>query len=245
MPGGPVAAFSNRTRYRSDAPFARQRDNGDCCALHRQPGRMSWECRFGFRPRDLHHSSTSCGPGSRFQSHQTRSFQPLGSAAFGCLAFRLDLAWLPPVSRRALPRRVQIALKPAAKVLGMHWIFVRGKGRKHVIADSALKRIQVDARSRRLNADQHHLGFALRTGGALKRSRRNGGRQGLGLGHGASLHKRREHNTLGHRYCPGRGPAMEQSIRRRELSREFDSGPLAPIALQEEYTAAGDTPPKA
>jgi hypothetical protein len=26
MSGGPVAAFSNRTRYRSDAPFARQRD---------------------------------------------------------------------------------------------------------------------------------------------------------------------------------------------------------------------------
>jgi hypothetical protein len=91
---------------------------------------------------------------------------------------------------RTLPRRVQIALKPAAKVLGMHRIFVRGKGRKHVIADSALKRMQVDARSRRLNADQHHLGFALRTGGALKRSRWNGGRQALGLGHGASLHKK-------------------------------------------------------
>jgi hypothetical protein len=27
--------FSNRTRYRSDAPFARQRDNGDCRALRR------------------------------------------------------------------------------------------------------------------------------------------------------------------------------------------------------------------
>jgi hypothetical protein len=110
----------------------------------------------------------------------------------------------------ALPRRVQIALKPAAKVLGMHRIFVRGKGRKHVIADSALKRMQVDARSRRLNADQHHLGFALRTGGALKRSRWNGGRQALGLGHGASLHKKAgAQHSLGHRYCPGRGPAME------------------------------------
>ena len=111
----------------------------------------------------------------------------------------------------------------------MHRIFVCGKGRKHVIADSALKRIQVDARSRRLNADQHHLGFALRTGGALKWSRRNGGRQGLGLGHGASLHKRREHNTLGHRYCPGRGPAMEQ-VYAAGNSAASQFGPLAPIA---------------
>src|SRR4249920_3723790 len=108
---------------------------------------MSWECRFGFRPRDLHHSSTSCGPGSRFQSHQTRSFQPLGSAAFGCLAFRLDLAWLPPVSRRALLRRVQTALKPASKTLGLHGVFIRGTGLKWAMADSAFKRVQVDARA--------------------------------------------------------------------------------------------------
>src|ERR1700692_4327946 len=58
---------------------------------------MSWERRFGFRPRDLRHSPTFCGLGSRFQSHQTRSFQPLGSAGAGRLAFRLDLACFPPV----------------------------------------------------------------------------------------------------------------------------------------------------
>jgi hypothetical protein len=87
--------FSNRTRYRSDVPFARQRDNDDCRALRRLLSRMSRECRLGFRPRDLPHSPTSCGLGSRFQSHQTRSFQPLGCSGSGCLAFRLD-AWLSP-----------------------------------------------------------------------------------------------------------------------------------------------------
>lgn len=115
----------------------------------------------------------------------------------------------------------------------MHRIFVRGKGRQQVIADGALKRMQVDARSRRLNADQHHLGFALRAGGALKRSRWNGARRALGFGHGASLTKRRERNTLSRRYCPGRGPAMQQVYARRELSRESIRA-LAPIARQEE-----------
>src|SRR5207245_482754 len=145
---------------------------------------MSWECRFGFRPRDLHHSSTSCGPGSRFQSHQTRSFQPLGSAAFGCLAFRLDLAWFPPVSRRALPRRVQIALKPASKRLGLHGVFIRSKGLKELIADSAFKRMQVDVQGAcRLDADEHHLGLAPRTGWAPNCSERKDGRYALRLGH--------------------------------------------------------------
>jgi hypothetical protein len=121
---------------------------------------------------------------------------------------------------RALPRRVQIALKPAAKVLGMHRIFVGGKGRKHVIADSALKRMQVHARSRRLNAEQHHPGFALRTGGALKRSRWNVGRQALGLGHGASLHKKAGAQHSRSPVLPGARSGDGASIRRRELSSE-------------------------
>jgi hypothetical protein len=65
----------------------------------------------------------------------------------------------------------------------MHRIFVHGKDRKHMIADSAFKRVQVDARAYWFNADQHHLGFAPRTGGTLKWSQR----QDLGLGHVASL----------------------------------------------------------
>jgi hypothetical protein len=52
----------------------------------------------------------------------------------------------PPVhSRRALLRRVQTALKPASKTLGLHWVFIRGTGLKYVIADSAFKRMQIDA----------------------------------------------------------------------------------------------------
>jgi hypothetical protein len=46
-----------------------------------------------------------------------------------------------------LLRRVQIALKPASKTLGLHGIFIRGMGLKYVIADSAFKRMQVDARA--------------------------------------------------------------------------------------------------
>ena len=55
----------------------------------------------------------------------------------------------------------------------------------------------------RLDADEHHLGLAPRTGGALEWSQWNGGRQALGLDHGASLMNRREHNTLSLRYCRG------------------------------------------
>lgn len=48
------------------------------------------------------------------------------------LAFGHDL-------QRGLLQWVQIALKPAAKGLGMHGIFMRCEGRKCVIADSASK----------------------------------------------------------------------------------------------------------
>src|SRR5258706_10091033 len=58
---------------------------------------MSWECRLGFRPQDLRLRPTYCGLGNRFQSHQTRSSQPLGWVGAGCLAFRRDLACFPPV----------------------------------------------------------------------------------------------------------------------------------------------------
>jgi hypothetical protein len=56
-----------------------------------------------------------------------------------------------------LARSVQIALKPATKRLGMHRIFMRSKGRKHVIADGAFERLQVDARPYWLDTDEHHL----------------------------------------------------------------------------------------
>src|SRR6516164_2170373 len=69
----------------------------------------------------------------------------------------------------------------------MHRIFIRGKRREYVIADSALICVQVHAWSFWLDADEHHPGFALRTGGSLKCNRRwNGGRRALRLGHNAS-----------------------------------------------------------
>jgi hypothetical protein len=69
---------------------------------------------------------------------------------------------------------------------------MRGKSRKYVIADSALKRIKVDAWAFWLDADEHHPGFAPRTGGALKCNRWNGGRWTLRFGHDASPTSRRE-----------------------------------------------------
>jgi hypothetical protein len=82
---------------------------------------------------------------------------------------------------------VQIALKPASKTLGLHGIFVRGKGLEDVIADSAFKPMPVDARAGWLDADEHHRGLAVRTSGALNCNEWNDGREALRLGHDASL----------------------------------------------------------
>jgi hypothetical protein len=77
-------------------------------------------------------------------------------------------------------------LKPASKTLGLHGVFIRGKGFKYLIADSAFIRMQVDAPGACwLDTDEHHLGLALRTGGAPNCSEWNGGRQALRLGHDA------------------------------------------------------------
>ena len=110
---------------------------------------------------------------------------------------------LPRVGKRLLKRRgfgpaslfepcltsvVQIALKPASKGLGLRGVFIRGKGLKYAIADSAFKRMQVDAPGACwLDTDEHHRGLALRTGGAPNCSEWNDGRQTLRLGHDASL----------------------------------------------------------
>ena len=62
---------------------------------------------------------------------------------------------------------------------------MRDKGLKFVIADSAFKRKQVDARACRLDTGEHHPGLALRTSGARNCSEWNGGRKALRLGHDA------------------------------------------------------------
>jgi hypothetical protein len=99
--------------------------------------------------------------------------------------------------RRALLWWVQIALKPASKAPGLHGVFKRGKGRKYLIADSAFKRMQVDAPGACwLDADQHHMGLALRTGGALNCSKWDDGRQALRLGHDASLEQAGAQHSL-------------------------------------------------
>ena len=65
---------------------------------------------------------------------------------------------------------------------------MRSKGRKHVIADGAFERLQVNARPYWLDTGEHHLGLAPRTGGTLKWSRWNAGRQVLRFGHSRAFH---------------------------------------------------------
>jgi hypothetical protein len=79
-------------------------------------------------------------------------------------------------------------LKPASKGLGLHGVFIRGKGLKYAIADSAFKRMQVDALGACwLDAEEHHRSLALRTGRAPNCSEWNDRQQALRLGHDASL----------------------------------------------------------
>jgi hypothetical protein len=75
--------------------------------------------------------------------------------------------------------------EPASEAPGLHRVFMRDKGLKFVIADSAFKRKQVDARACRLDTGEHHRGLALRTSGAPNCSEWNGGRKALRLGHDA------------------------------------------------------------
>ena len=123
--------------------------------------------------------------------------------------------------RRALLRWVQIALKPASKALGLHGVFKRGKGRKYLIADSAFKRLQVDAPGACwLDANEHHLGLALRTGGALNCSEWNDGREALRLGHDASLEQAGAQHSLSP-VMPRRRSGDCLSMRLRDLKREL------------------------
>src|SRR5713101_3416206 len=120
----------------------------------------------------------------------------------------------PPVhAGRVLLRWVQIALKPASKAPGLHGVLIRDKGLKFVTADSALKRMQVNAGACWLDTGEHHPGLALRTSGALNCNEWNGGRQALRLGHDASPSNRRERNTLCHRVMPRRRNGDSLSMR--------------------------------
>ena len=129
-------------------------------------------------------------------------------------------------------------MKPASKALGLHGVFKRGKGRKYPIADSAFKRLQVDAPGACwLDANEHHLGLALRTGGALNCSEWNDGREALRLGHDASLEQAGAQHSLSPvmpRRRSGDCLIMRRQGLKRELIRRYLEGKrLAEIAKPE------------
>jgi hypothetical protein len=115
-------------------------------------------------------------------------------------------------------------LKPASKALGLHRIFIRGKGRKYVTADSTFKRMQIDAKARWLDTGEPHLGFALRTGRAPKCNRWNGERGALRLGHGDSLRIGGSATLSVTGTCHGSG-GDGASMRRCKLERESIRAP--------------------
>jgi len=114
-------------------------------------------------------------------------------------------------------------IRPEASVQGpwTSWGLHTRQRFKYLIADSAFKRMQVDALGACwLDAHEHHLGLALRTGRALNCSEWNDGREALRLGHDASLEQAGAQHS--------RSPVMPRrrsgdcvSMRLRDLKREL------------------------
>jgi hypothetical protein len=115
-----------------------------------------------------------------------------------------------------------IALKSAIKTLGLHGVIIRSKGRKYVMADSAFKRMQVDACACWLDTGKHHRGVALRTSRALNCHEWNDGRQGVRLGHDASLKQAGAQHSLSPE-MPGRRSGDCQNVRRQGSQTRVNS----------------------
>ena len=104
------------------------------------------QVRVGLVPRG---EGQSAIPGRADVAHRISHLNDTGTMIW----FRSGLPYRASLDRgeaatthgRALLRRMQIALEPAAKGLGMQRIFVRAKRCKYLTADSALKRMQVHA----------------------------------------------------------------------------------------------------
>ena len=64
-------------------------------------------------------------------------------------------------------------------------IVMRAKGLNDMIANQALKCMQVGTQERRHDAGEHHLSLTLRTGRTLNCNERNDGQQGVSFWHHA------------------------------------------------------------
>ncbi len=140
-----------------------------CASQHIATQRLSRWGSPAARAR-LARTSPSIACGSETPTAASRRLKPRRSDSEG--ASCPTSPDLPVHTGGPLLRRVQIALKPASKALGLHGVFKRGKARKYLIADSAFKRLQVDAPGLCwLDANEHHLGLALQTGGGAQLQR--------------------------------------------------------------------------
>jgi len=95
----------------------------------------------------------------------------------------------------------------------------------YATADSAFKRMQVDARAYQLDTDEHHRGLAPRTSGALNCNEWNDGRQALG--HDASPEQAGAQHSLSPvmpRRRSGDCPSMRLHGLKRELIRRDVEG---------------------
>jgi hypothetical protein len=128
-------------------------------------------------------------------------------------------------------------LKPASKPLGLQGVFIRGKGLKYVITDSAFKRVQVDARACWLDTGEHHRGLALRTSGALNCNEWN---DALRLGHDASLKEAGAQHSLSP-VMPRRRSGDCRSMRLQRHQTRVNSRICARKVGTSRYSGAADS----
>jgi hypothetical protein len=80
-----------------------------------------------------------------------------------------------------------------------------------VIASGAFKRAEVEPYARGHNAREHHIGMALRAGGAVDMNV-DGIGQGTGFRHDASLDEAGAQHSLSPVVCPGEVTVMEPAF---------------------------------
>jgi hypothetical protein len=108
-----------------------------------------------------------------------------------------------------------------------------------MFADSAFKRVQVDARAYWPDAGEPHRGPALRTGGTLNFGESNDGREALRLGHDACLDTGGSTTLSVTGDAQGGGAAIIKVCASGVLKRESIRAPIHPSRDQRLAAFAG------